>query len=251
MALAPSAAKSIATIRRMITRKSKKNNPRDNRLSFALDDLCRCTREVIDDPELLTEALALAGEVASYRGQGHQWADRDMSRFFGYLIMLLLQDLLDCETPSDLFADVLKVNPSAAACRDALGKLAGRALACIQGPPSRSRHTSALRAQAWRQLGEICRVRRDPSDLALALGVAANPRMALEEREAAVEFLPAFWAGDDPDEASVKLLRNLERNPPSRDFLIAVLRAEVDLGLIDEFGAMFAAEDWEEGNEEE
>lgn len=48
-----------------------------------------------------------------------------------------------------------------------------------------------------------------------------------------------------------ELLTTLEKKPPSRYFLISVLQAQIWLGLNDNLGAMFAADDWDDANEEE
>jgi hypothetical protein len=55
--------------------------------------------------------------------------------------------------------------------------------------------------------------------------------------------LVSYWGSDDPDEATATLLHKLEENPPDRTFLLTVLRAQIELGLNDEFGALFAVED--------
>lgn len=165
--------------------------------------------------------------------------------------MRLLEDLPDFDSLFSSFAEARNAIPSASATWDTLEKLNARALACIQGPPSRSRHTNRLRADAWMQLGGICGTVRDPATLALALEIAANPRLTDDERENAVKFLPKFWGGDDPDEATCTLLATLEKKPPNRDFLISVLHAQNEFGLKDEFGAMFAADDWDDADEEE
>jgi len=235
----------------LITSKSEKKKTGDTRLDLALHELQKSMVNGSNDPSLLADVLELAREVANYRGQGRQWASTTLSQLFSYLTTQRVQDLWECKTIFNSFADARKAVPSAAASWDALEKLAGRAQACIQGPPSRSRHTSQLRMEAWRQLGKICKIVGDPANLALALEIAANPRRHPDEREAAIGFLPRFWVEDDPDEASSKLLRDLETNPPNRTFLITVLQAQIDLGLNDEFGALFAAENWDDANEEE
>jgi len=101
------------------------------------------------------------------------------------------------------------------------------------------------------QLGEISGAVRDPATLALALEIAANPRLADDERENSVNFLPEFWGDDDPDDATRSLLATLKKQPPNRDFLFSVLQAQIGLGLNDNLGAMFAADDWDDANEEE
>ena len=168
-----------------------------------------------------------------------------------YLVTQLVECLPEFDTAFSSFAEARNAVPSASATWDTLEKLAARALTCIQGPPSRSHHTNRLRADAWMQLGEICGTVRDPATLALALEIAANPRLTDDERENAVNFLHEFWGDDDPNEATRNLLAILEKNPPSRDFLISVLQAQIALGLNNNLGAMCAADDWDDANEEE
>lgn len=52
--------------------------------------------------------------------------------------------------------------------------------------------------------------------LAFSLRVAADLRAPSEERQAAVEFLPIFWVGDDPDESTAALLNKLEEERAGR-----------------------------------
>ena len=75
--------------------------------------------------------------------------------------------------------------------------------------------------------------------------------MPSEERQAAVEFLPMFWGGDDPNEATATLLWGLEKERADRTFLVTVLQAQIEMGLNDEFGALVAVDEWDDANEEE
>lgn len=103
---------------------------------------------------------------------------------------------------------------------------------------------------AWDTLGKLADILRRPELHAHALKVAEDPRASIEERTAAVNFLPEYWGGDDPDGATVTLLEKLEKDPPDRDFLVTVLQARIELGLGDEFGAMSAIDDWDDAHEE-
>jgi hypothetical protein len=71
------------------------------------------------------------------------------------------------------------------------------------------------------------------------------------EREGAIQFLAAYWGEDDPDDATTKLLDDLEKNPANRDLLVTVLQTQIHLGLRDEIDALFAVDDWDDANEEE
>lgn len=131
-----------------------------------------------------------------------------------------------------------------------LEALAAHAFVRTQGPPVRSRHAGELRAEAWGALGDTADILRRPEFLAHALKVAADKRASTEERIAAVEFLPEYWGGDIPDEATAGLLQELKDSPPNRDLLVAVMQARIELGLDEELGALFAVEDWDDAQVE-
>jgi hypothetical protein len=251
MAAVPSARKSIETIRELISSPPDKKSSNDNSLFFTIHHLSQRWEEIARNPSLLTDVLEVAEGISKFRGKGSQNAARGISQLFCYLVTQLVERLPEFDTVFSSFAEARSAIPSASATWDMLEKLTARALACIQGPPSRSHHTNRLRADAWMQLGEVCGTVRDPATLALALEIAANLRLAEDERENAVNFLPEFWGDADSDEATRSLLATLEKKPPSRDFLISVLQAQIDLGLNDSFGALCATDDWDDANEEE
>lgn len=119
----------------------------------------------------------------------------------------------------------------------------------MQGSKVRSRLAAGLRALAWKALGHIADVLRRPAHLPHALEVAGNSQASAEERDGAIRYLVAYWAEEEPDEPTVSLLKVLEKDPPTRDFLITVLQAQIDLGLNNEFGALASAEDWDDEND--
>jgi len=251
MAATPSARQSIHTIRELISSPPDKKASDGNSLFFPIHHLGTRWEELVKDPSLMTEVLEVAEEILKFRGKGSQGGARHISQLFGLLVMRLVECLPEFDTTFGSFAEARNAIPSASATWDALEKFAARASACIQGPPSRSRHTDRLRSDAWMQLGTICGAVSDPTALALALEIAANPRLTANERENAVNFLPEFWGDDEPDESTKNLLTSLENEPPSRAFLITVLQAQIQLGLNDNLGAMFAADDWDDADEEE
>ncbi len=116
----------------------------------------------------------------------------------------------------------------------------------MRGPQSRSWHTSRLREEAWRQLGDVSEVDRDPGYLAIALNVAGNKRAPSEERRGAVEFLSCYWGDEDADEAIADLLRELANDAPDRTFLVIVMQTRIELGLADEFAALAAVDAWDD-----
>lgn len=245
-----SVRKTIAAIREAMTHPPPKKGS-DSRLYLAVYDLGRQVPEIITDETLLAEVLGITGEIAAFRGQGSQSAAKSISRLLSFMVMKLVEDLPDLGMTFDSFSSARIAVPSKEVSWNALEKLAVRAFDCVTGPPSRSRHTSGLRADAWSQLGEISQVVRDPAYLAFALKMAGDTRAPLDERQAAVEFLPVFWGVDDPDEATATLLGELEKEQTDRTFLVAVLQVQIEMGLNDEFGAMFAVDEWDDANEEE
>lgn len=99
-------------------------------------------------------------------------------------------------------------------------------------------------------LGELFHFCRRPAHLALALETAADKRRPDGEREGAIQFLPAYWAYEDPDKATADLLEDLRKNPPNRDFLVTVLQARIELGLDEAMTALFDAEDWDDAEDD-
>ncbi len=201
------------------------------------------------DAETLGEVLALVPEVEAYRGKGSQPTAHDFALHTLGLAYRLKTRLPRSERNPDLFPGQDESPEDAEDVRKCLVMLMERFFERVRGARVRSRHAARLRSLAWQGMEEITHVCRRPEHLAHALEVAADLRASDEEREAAVDFLVAHWAGDEPDEATVELLRALECNPGSRRVLVGVMRAQIALGLNDEIGAMFAVEDWEDRNE--
>ena len=198
------------------------------------------------DPVLLDDVLKLGEEVAAFRGKGSQSAAQKMSRLFGFMIMELVNGLRKSDGGIDLIPSSCDEIPSSAPAWETLKKLGARAVECVCGPQSRSKHTSLLRAEAWWQLGEISEVVRDPGHLAIALNVADNKRAPSKERQGAVEFLSSYWGDEEADEATVELLRELAKEAPDRTFLVTVMQARIELGLANEFDALAAVDDWDD-----
>jgi len=142
-------------------------------------------------------------------------------------------------------------DPSAKGTWEALERLAARAAGCIGGPASRSQHTDRLRMDAWTQLSMICEVVREPAHLELALETAADGKISSDVRSCAINFIPEYWVGDEPDEATVTLLTTLKAAPSTRGLLVSVLQAQIDLGLSNEFAALAAVGDWDDDEDEE
>ena len=91
---------------------------------------------------------------------------------------------------------------------------------------------------------------RRPEFLAYALETAADLRSPEVEREGAIQFMVDYWGEEDPDEATAALLGQLGADPPSRCFLVTVLQAQIELGLNDEIGAIFAVDAWDDAEDE-
>lgn len=250
MSAAPSVLKSIAAIRKAMTSPGKESD-RSFELYSTITSLFRQSETITGGIESIEAVLALAPEIEAFRGKGSQMAAREFSRAIGYLVYLVKERLPPSELTPDRFPKEHEVPPSARDAVDCLEKLATHAFQRVQGPPVRSRHAAELRAVAWSVLDLVTEILRRPEHLAHALKVAADTRASAEERTAAVEFLVSYWDGDDPDEATVSLLEKLKADPPDRDFLVTVLQVQVELGLKDEFGAMFAVDDWDDALDEE
>ncbi len=247
----PSVRKFIDTIRERISSSPDQKASDGHGLYFIVLGLGARWEELVKEPCLMAEVLELAEEISEFRGKGNRNAARGMSQLFSFIGMQLVESLPEYDATFTSFAKARKALPTASVTLDALEKFTARALACLQGPPSRSQHTCRLRAEAWSQLGRICEVVSDLTILDLALKIATNPKLPDEERESAVNFLPEFWGDDEPDEATTNALTSLENEPPNRDFLISVLQAQIQLGLNNNLGAMAATDHWEDVNEED
>ena len=157
-----------------------------------------------------------------------------------------MERLPQSEIDPDSFPQESELSSTSPDAVTALQLLADHAFQRAQGPPIRSRHAGNLRALAWRALALIAPILRRPAHLAHALTVAENKGASVEERDGAVQYLAAYWTDEEPDETTASLLEALKSDPPTRDFLIIVLQTQIDLGLNDEFGALVAAEDWDD-----
>jgi hypothetical protein len=252
MTTTPSTRESIATIRELIDPTKKKPTGQEKQsLSLAIIRLGQGSQQILGDNELLTDILLLVGEVIAYRGRGNQYAASNISQLLSYMLGELVAELPEFETVFGAFADARKAVPSAASSWDALEKFAMRAESFARGPLARSLHVCALRGEAWYQLGLIAKIVRVPEYLALALDVARKQRAPDSERRAAIEFLPDYWGCDEPDQQTVDLLRALEEKPPSRSCLVGILQIQINFGLNDEFGALFAVDNWDDNNPQE
>lgn len=237
----------ILAIRQAIAVAGQNDRPRFE-LSFAISNLFRQSEKIVGDTETLRAVLAAAAEVEAFRGKGSQSAALIFSRSVAWLAYPTKERLPRSKITPDLFPqeeELLEIlqDRDVLECLEAL---AAHAFARTQGPPVRSRHAGELRAMAWGMLGDISDILRRPEFLAHALNVAADKRASTEERIAVVEFLPEYWGGDVPDQATAGLLQELKDSPPDRDFLVAVMQARIELGLDEELGALSAVEDWDE-----
>ena len=248
MAAIPPARKSIAAIRMLMGTTPAKLREYEMGLSQACYNLQRQAKQIIEDPNLLDEVLQFAREISAFRGRGSQMIANDISRLFSSVIREAMERLLDVKCAFSSFHEARIMVPSREAIWSVLEKTAGRATSCIQGPPSRSGHVSFLRAQGWRQLAAISEVVRELGWLELALQTAGNKKLRPDEREAAIEFLREFWNGDTPDAATESLLGDLEKDPPTRSFLVSVMQAQIDMGLSSEFAALNAVDRWDDAD---
>lgn len=246
----PSVLKAISAIRKVIASPGTTTRP-DFKLYSSTNKLFRLSAEIVGDTETLDAVLAFAPEIEAFRGKGSQMAASDFSRSIGALAFELKERLPISASTPDQFMREEEIPPSAKDVVDCLGNLAAHAFARTLGKPVRSRHAGQLRATAWETLARISEILRRPEHLAHALKVAADTRAATYERQAAIGFLVEYWGSDDPDEATATLLWKLEKKPPDRTFLVAVLRAQIELGLNNEFGALAAVDDWDAAEQDE
>lgn len=247
----PTAEEAIANIRRLITHPPEQSAAYGNGLHFAIHQLGEQSRQIAGDPELMSAVLELSEEISAYRGKGCRIAAIRMAHVFGYLTILLTDELRHSGERVVSIAAARDADPSSKGTWEALERLAARAAGCIGGPASRSQHTDRLRMDAWTQLSMIAEVVREPAHLELALETAGDVKISSDVRESAVDFIPEYWGGDEPDEATVKLLSALVTAPSTRGLLVSVLQAQIDLGLSNEFAALAAVGDWDDDEDEE
>lgn len=228
---------------------SPKNDREAQELYFAVSELLQKGERLVADAETLGEVLALAPEVEAYRGKGSQSGAWEFASSVARLSYRAKERLPPSKKDPDSFPKEDELSAAAGDALKCLCMLSDHFFERVRGPRVRSRHVAKLRALAWQGLGRITGICRRPEHLAHALTVAANPRAADYEREAAVDFLVEYWGADAPDKATVQVLRELESEAVSRRMLVGVMQAQINLGLNDEFGALIAVEDWDEENE--
>jgi len=245
----PSVLRSIEAIRKAIAAGNKVGSTRASQdPSLAVSKLFRLADKIVADRETLNAVLAFAPEIEAFRGKGSQATASEFSQNIGWLVYNAKNRLPPSNITPDLFQQEEELvtfaeNSDVIACFEAL---ATHAFSRTQGPAVHSRHAAGLRTSAWKQLTCLTNILRRPEHLAHAIKVAANPRASIEERTAAVEFLPKYWGGDDPDDATTNVLQELAQGPPARSVLVAVMHARLELGLESTLGALCAVEDWDD-----
>lgn len=250
MPIPPSISKAIRAVRREFD-----SPPRNHRealeLELAVHRLFQKDDRLVANAETIGEVLALAPEVEAYRGKGSQSTASEFALRTAGLARRLRTRLPRSEKNPGLFPKEDEVPEDAEDVRKCLDLLIEHFSERVRGPRVRSRHAAYLRALAWQGLEWTTEFCRRPEHLAHALEVAADLQASDEERGAAVQFLAAYWywADDEPDEATVELLRELESEPGSHRMLVRVMKAQIDLGMNDGIGVMFAMEDWEDRQE--
>jgi hypothetical protein len=248
MPVSPAVLKSISTIRKALATAGEKGRERFE-LSTAVRSLFENSGEIAGDTETLRAVLAFAPEIEAFRGKGSQDVTDLFSRSLYSLVYDFLGRLPASEIHPDFFPRESESPPGSEDVFKSLEALGNHAFERVQGSKVRSRLAAGLRSLAWGALCHIADVLRRPAHLAHALEVAGNSQASTEERDGAVQYLVAYWADEEPDEPTVSLLNALEKDPPTRDFLITVLQAQIDLGLNNEFGALASAENWDEEND--
>ncbi len=240
--------KSIDAIQLQLTL-AKKAARQNFDLHTAILGLFRQSKKIAGGAESIKAVLALAADIEAFRGKGSQMAARKFSDGLRLLPGFVMARLPQSESTSDLVSNETKDSSSAKDALDCLERLAAHSFARTLAAPTRSEHAGLLKTAAWEVLGEISEIHRRPEYLAQALKVAAENRASSSERMAAIDFLVSYWAGDEPDEATLNLLWTLVQNPPDRSFLVTALQAQIEFGIGDEFDAMCAVDDWEDANE--
>jgi len=247
MPVAPSVSKAIAAVKGQIANPSKTGRGGDQ-IYFVIDELFR-KEKIVADSETLGAVLALAEEVEGYRGKGSQSATREFTNRACGLVYAVKRRLpLLGEDEDRLPTEEEIEDRDVVRCLEQLGDYAFQR---VQGPRVRSRRAASLRSCAWRCLAEVSEVLRRPAYLEFARKVSGDPKASEQERDGALDFLGSYSRGEEPDEATIKLLDDLEESAKSRDFLVSVKQAQIDLGIEDEFGAMMAVDYWEEEKDDD
>ena len=208
-------------------------------------------RKIYGNLETLQAVLAFAPEIEAFHGKESQFASYEFSRSVKSLAYELLGQLPPSQIDPDYLAQESEKPPSSEDIFISLEVLAHHAFERVQGPKTRSSHSAELRGIAWETLALIARVLRRPAHLAHALAVTMNNRASEEERDGAIRYLLAYWEDEEPDEKTVLAFQTLEEDPPSREFLVSVLQAQIDLGLSNEFAALAATGDWDDAHEDD
>lgn len=249
MPIPPSTLKYIRAVRKLISSGGVAKSA-DRELYTLIQRLFQNSAKIVNDAETLDAVLALAADFETYRGKGAQYGTR---AFYDRLSGLFYHAPVDAAGAVKHGVEYPSEAPSPPRSVTAIPwfeKLGDYFFQRVHGPRVRSQHAGDLRRMAWGALGDLSEFAKHPELLAHAQKVAADSRAAEAEREGAVMFMSEYWAGEDPDHATAELLWKLEENPPSRSFLVTVLQAQIDLGLNDEFGGLFAVGEWDDAEEE-
>ena len=242
---------SISTIRKLISSPPAKANEQLSQIHQAAHKLQTNCEKFITDPARLDDLLSLSEEMAAYRGKGSQNGAQLLSRIFCGILYRLEEKFPEPEPPFPSFEKARETIPSENVKWDLLAKLATRALAILQGPPSRSHQTDDLKSDAWSQLEGIAHWVRDPAWLALAHKAVAGPKNRSRERQAALGFITMFFRADEEiEKATIDLLRELQRKEKDRGILVGIMQTQIELGLNSEFGAMDVMENFDDTEKE-
>jgi hypothetical protein len=248
MPIPPATFKKIQAIRNFIS-SGGADGISEPGLHLLIHKLFQKPDKIVSDAETLDAILALAVDFEAYRGKGSQYGIREFYLRLSGLYYHAPIGPPEPEKRCEVSPAEVSSSPSSASAIPWFEKLGGYFFQRVQGPPVRSQRAGYLRRMAWGALGDLSTLARRPEHLAHAQKVAADSRAADEEREGAVMFMAEYWEKEDPDQATAELLWKLEENPPSRGFLVTVLQTQIDLGLNDEFGALFAVGEWDDAEE--
>ena len=210
---------------------------------------------MLTNPALMDEVLVFWREVSVFRGKGCQIMAIHISRTLSYIARCGSTEItnrLDAAEQTLDQALAAKDGPVIQTRLDCLARLVKEATAFVQGPRSRSRHLSKLRANFWVLLSAACHLVKDPALLELTLKTVGNAKANDIERMAAIETLEAYFGdGLEISQEAEDALNSICDHPKKagRSLLVTALQTKIDFGIGCELGALDAVDEWKDEHE--
>ena len=213
--------------------KEKLTRKEESEFTYSVYQFELHAKEVLRNDEAFGRFIRFVEEVENYSGKNSQKVHNSWQNLFRSI---------------DCYIEIGDDEALPEEISSSLQKLAKFYLMRVVGKPARTKKLADRREVLWDTLAQISLYEMKAEILKEALSVFGNEKCRVEERYGALLCVLTHW--EKGDEKTTKLINQVRKNPPNEDFLMSILDAEVDLGLLDPMAAMVELEDYREANDE-